>query len=227
MPAALLLLGVLASAPAAPVDASLEARAADAIRRAVAARLQVAGVTVEDLQVSAVPSEGRLMARPAPDVRTGAPGRFALTALTPDGPRRVGSAQAVVQVEAVALRTLRDIPRGRVLTGEDVAPRHVRLEGVPLQPLPAAAEVLGATARRALPAGTVVTADAVRLVPLVQSGQPVTVSAVVGAVVARGRAIAVQNGRAGDVVVVVNPETRRRLRARVTGPGEVEVMHGS
>jgi len=224
MVAALLLLTVLAAAPA---DASLEMRAADAIRRAAAARLQVPGVTVEDLQVTAVPSEGRLMARPAPDVRTGAPGRFALTALTPDGPRRVGSAQAVVQVETVALRTLRDIPRGRALTSEDVAPEHVRLEGAPLQPLPEAAEVLGAIARRALPAGTVVTADTVRLVPLVQSGRPVTVSAVVGAVVARGRAIAVQNGRAGDIVVVVNPETRRRLRARVTGPGEVEVMHGS
>src|SRR5690606_22563400 len=145
-----------------------------AIRRAVAERLQVASVDIADLHVTAVPGEGRLLARPAPDVRTGVPGHFALTALTPRGPRRVGSAQATVQAEAVALRTRRDIPRGRVLTADDVAAEHVRLEGVPLEPLPTRAEVVGATARRAIAAGSVITADVVRLVPLVQSGQPVT-----------------------------------------------------
>jgi flagella basal body P-ring formation protein FlgA len=36
-----------------------------------------------------------------------------------------------------------------------------------------------------------------------------------------------QGGRLGDVIRVVNPDTGRRLPARIVGPGAVEVRHGT
>jgi flagella basal body P-ring formation protein FlgA len=49
----------------------------------------------------------------------------------------------------------------------------------------------------------------------------------VGGLEVRGRAIAFQSGSAGDTVIVVNPDSRKRLRGRVIGPALVEVLHGS
>jgi flagella basal body P-ring formation protein FlgA len=39
-------------------------------------------------------------------------------------------------------------------------------------------------------------------------------------------AIAADNGAVNQVIKVVNPTTRRALRARVVGKGEVEVIDG-
>ena len=64
-------------------------------------------------------------------------------------------------------------------------------------------------------------ADAVTLPPLVRSGDDVGTSVRVGAILAQGRAIALDDGALGaEVRVLVD---RRRLRGRVRGAGEVEI----
>ena len=55
----------------------------------------------------------------------------------------------------------------------------------------------------------------------------VVVRARVGGIEAEGRAIASQNGVAGDVIRLVNPDSRRTLQGRIVGAGEVEVIHES
>jgi flagella basal body P-ring formation protein FlgA len=49
----------------------------------------------------------------------------------------------------------------------------------------------------------------------------------IGALEIRGRAIAAQSGSLGETVIVVNPESRKRLRGRIVADATVEVMHGS
>ena len=49
----------------------------------------------------------------------------------------------------------------------------------------------------------------------------------IGAVEVRGRAIAAQSGGLGETVIVVNPDSRKRLRARIVADATVEVIHGS
>lgn len=204
-----------------------EARVAEAIGAAVAERVDATDVAVSEVVVTATPIEGRLMARPAPGVRTGQPGTFALTVHTASGPRRIGSAQATVTIEAAALRAVRDLARGAIIELDDVTLRHGAVDGVLLTALPQLTEAQGARVRRSLPAGAVLTADAIVLMPLVRSGQAVVLRALVGHIEARGTGIATQNGRMGAVIRVVNPRSRRTLVGRVTGPGEVEVIHGS
>ena len=109
----------------------------------------------------------------------------------------------------------------------DVDETRGPIPDVPLKPLPKLQSVLGARATRDLTSGIIVTASVVTAVPMVKSGQQVSVRARVGSIEARTIAIAQQNGQAGDLVRVVTPETKRTLVGRVVASGEVEVVHGS
>lgn len=203
-----------------------------AVRAALVAAVQqrcgvAARVSVTSLTVTATPVSGTLVATPAADARTGRPSLFSLTARTPSGPRRVGSALATMAVEADVLQLRRDVARGEVLRAADFTPVRTTVIGTLLKAFPLHVEAEGARAVRAMSAGMPVVADAIALVPLVRSGQQVRVRVLVDNIEARGVAVAMQNGRAGAVIRIVNPESRRTLVARVIGPGEVEVIHGS
>ena len=81
--------------------------------------------------------------------------------------------------------------------------------------LPTLDDVVGATARKPLPEGAVVTRAALLARPLVSTGDEVVTVARIGALEVRGRAIAAQAGSLGETVVVVNPDSRKRLQGRV------------
>ena len=217
-----------AAAPPAAADAPFDARAAEAVVQAVKARMRgVLAVEVESIEVTATPMPGDLVATPAPDARSGRKSLFSLTVETPAGPRRVGSAMATVRVEANLLLAAAPLARGTTLGAGDVVAARDIAHGVAFRPLPVLSEVAGARLTRTLDAGAPVTDDVLTVLPAVRSGQPVTVRAVVGGIVAEGTAVAAEHGRIGEVVTVVNPDSRRRLQGRVVAPGEVEVMHGS
>jgi flagella basal body P-ring formation protein FlgA len=228
--ALVVLLLALAAAPlsSAPVVGdAFAARARAAIVLAAEARLGQAGATVESLSITATPLDGPLIATPAPSARTGRPSLFSLTVETAQGPRRVGSALATVAVVADAVRARVALGRGASLTAADIEPVRGPIGVSPLRRLPQAAEIDGAVAARPVAAGTVLTADLIKVVPSVRSGQQVRVRAVVGGIEAHGLAIASENGRLGAVIRVVNPDSRRTILSRVVGRGAVEVIHGS
>ena len=228
--AGFVLLGlVLAGAPvrSAPSDDPFVARARTAIVEAVEARIGQPGAVVERVAVTATPMDGPLSATPAPDARTGRPSLFSLTVETARGARRVGSAVATVAVVADAVRARVPLGRGDSVTAADVELVRGPIGVAPLRRLPQAAEIDGAVAARPVAAGTVLTADLLKVVPSVRSGQQVRVRAVVGGIEAHGLGIASENGRLGAVIRVVNPDSRRTILSRVVGRGEVEVIHGS
>jgi flagella basal body P-ring formation protein FlgA len=205
---------------------------ADAVRAAisgaVASRLGPgAEIAIASLQITATSQGGVLTARPEPGARLGRASVFSLTVATETGPRRVGSAVAVVTAIATRLEVTRPLQAGDVVTAGDVNQVRGAVAEGPLKPLPIAEEAIGARVVGRLAAGAVVTAGNIRPVPLVRSGQQVTLKARVGAIEARGLGIAVENGQSGSLVHVVNPDSRRTLIGRVVGAGEVEVVHGS
>lgn len=65
----------------------------------------------------------------------------------------------------------------------------------------------------------------VRPEKIVKSGDVVSTRAVVAGVEATGSAIAQQSGALGDVIRVINKDSRRSFKARVTAPGQVEVVN--
>lgn len=199
-----------------------------AIAGAVASRLGPgAEIAIASLQITATSQEGVLTARPEPGARLGRASQFSLTVATETGPRRIGSAVAVVTAITRRLQATRPLQTGDVVAAGDVTEMRGSVANGPLKPLPIAEEAIGARVVGTLTAGDVVTAGNIRPVPLVRSGQQVTLTAKVGTVEAHGVGVAVENGQNGSVIHVVNPDSRRTIVGRVVGAGEVEVVHGS
>lgn len=222
---------LIASAGARP--ATVPAMAQDltparaAIVEAVRARVgEQADVQVTDLVVRAKPTTGgKVMATPEPDARLTRPIRFSLAERRAgQATTTLGYAVATVFVSMAHARVVRLLPRGTVLGAEDLVTRCAELGAVSLRRLPAAADLVGGRAARDLDADEVVTKSMVIAEPLVRSGDHVTVRSIVGAVQVEGRAVAAQNGFRGETIRVVNPDSRKAIRARVVGPGEVEVV---
>jgi flagella basal body P-ring formation protein FlgA len=202
-----------------------------AVVQAVKARMgQDAEVRIDVLEFKTTPPpEGaNLTATPEAGARLGRPARFSLQWLPPSGakPSAVagGHALATVLVDAPHLSATRDIGRGETCADGDFAEARGDVGPVLVQRLPSLADVAGARTLRPLAAGDVVTPTAVQVRPAVLSGDVVAVRASISGVTVRGQAVAQQSGSQGDIIRVVNRESRRPLRARVVGHGQVEVV---
>jgi flagella basal body P-ring formation protein FlgA len=137
---------------------------------------------------------------------------------------RAGEVTATVRVATTVVRLATPVARAQRLDPSVVEAVELALEGRPFRALPSLAACLGARLRRDLPAGAVVTSQDIVSEPLVRSGRAVEARVTVGSVFLTAVLQAAENGIEGDIIRVVNEETRRVLRARVTGPGEVEVV---
>jgi len=118
----------------------------------------------------------------------------------------------------------RDLPRGGALTPDDLRVEQVdlaRLRGDTV-----ARETLPAGLRMVTPvrAGTPVLQAAVRTEPDVVAQQPVLIRATAGVVKIEMLGLALQNGRIGDRVQVLNLSSGDTLLARVTRSRAVEIV---
>ena len=193
---------------------------AEAIEQAVAERIggDVA-VQVTSLQTT-VADESGLVAQVDPAARLGQPTRFVLTS---DGVRR-GAAIATLQVQTRFARATKAIPRDQSITQDAFEVVSGELPAIALRRVPAPDEVVGLKARRAIARGEALTSAVVMMPPAVRSGQEVTVKVSVGRIEVTGVAVASGSGQAGDVIRVMQPRSRRLVKARILGPGAVEVI---
>jgi flagella basal body P-ring formation protein FlgA len=192
----------------------------DAIVRASEDRLGPgATATIASLDTS-VPESELVTAVPEPGARVGSAARFVLW----QGGRRRGIAVAVVNVRAEHVRAARALARDEVIGAADVSTVEGELRDVPMRRLPGAANVVGATPRRAVAAGEALTAAVLTLPPVVRSGDQVDVHVRVGSVQVAGRGVASGSGHVGDMIRVTNPGSRTPRKARIVGPGSVEIV---
>jgi flagella basal body P-ring formation protein FlgA len=211
----------IASPRAAVVAASTAGPAAQVIRDAVAARVG-SGADVTIVSISAADLDGPFReARPDPGARLGRPIRFTLL-------RDAGLnvlAVATVQVVGDLVVPVHPIGRAKPVTAADVARVRTEWRDVPLRALPSLAEVVNGRTLRPLAAGAPILPGSVVLRRPVEPGDRVTVLATSGAVEVSAAMIASDGGRVGDIIRVVNPDTRRYLRGRVLRTGVVEVTY--
>jgi flagellar basal body P-ring formation protein FlgA len=213
-----------AAQTAADVEAAISA-ATTAVRDAFGGDVEV---SISQPVLSLI-GDGTQVSRavPEPSSRTAGPVRFVLYASGAGSARRIGRLTARVDVAATHVRARQRVTVRDVLTPDDIEVVRGDIGRQAFAVLPAVASVTGASARRSLLAGEVITP--VALVPhdAVASGEEVITVARIGALEVRGRAIAAQSGGLGETVIVVNPESRKRLRARIVADAVVEVLHGS
>jgi flagella basal body P-ring formation protein FlgA len=207
---------------AAQVEGDAAVRAA--IASSVQARVGAAASVTIDLQIAEVaPGAALESADPEPGARFGRPARFRLRAAG----RTIGYAVGIIHVTMPHLRLTRAVAAGAALTIEDVKEVMGDPGPLPIESLPARDAVVGITSSRALIANEVVTMRTVRVALAVRSGDVVTTRVVVDGVEAVGVATALQSGSVGDIIRLVNADSRRQLRGRITGKAAVEVQHES
>ncbi len=191
-----------------------------AIEHAVAERIggDVA-VQVTSLQTT-VADESGLEAQVDPAARLGQPTRFVLTS---EGIRR-GAAVATLQVQARFARATKAIARDESITADAFEVVNGELPAIALRRVPSPDEVVGLKARRAIARGEALTSAVLMMPPVVRSGEEVTVKVAIGTVQVTGVAVASGSGQTGDVIRVMQPRSRRLVKARILGPGVVEVI---
>lgn len=213
-----------AQATTTDVEAAVAA-ATQAVREAFGGD---ADVTITAPVLTLVPGAGAIVrAVPEPSSRTGGPVRFVLYGDDQATPARIGRLGAEVRVSAPHVRTRQRVPVGEPLTVDVIEAVRADVGRQPLAALPSLASLRGLTTRKTLLPGEVITRVAAVVPALVNSGDEVVTIARVGALEVRGRAIAAQSGSLGDTVIVVNPDSKKRLRARVVADALVEVLHAS
>ena len=140
-----------------------------------------------------------------------------------------GRSQAVrgrVAVLVPALVLTRPIGRGEVLEASDltfaeiVRPQHG-------EAVPAYEEALGFAVARGLKAGEPVLAGDLTRPIVVTRGQPITLVHRTGRMTLTARGDALKDGRIGDVIDVLNTQSRRIVQARVLGAQEAEALGGA
>jgi flagella basal body P-ring formation protein FlgA len=203
----------------------------DAIERSVQERMGEVRVSVIEMSGSRIPDSGSrvpdpgfripvLVATPEPGSRLGRPIRF----IVYENGARVGSVVAKLEVTGLAVRSSRALLRGEELGADAVELVDVELKDMLVDRLPTQKEIVGAQARRNIRPGEVLTNAAVIVPPVIKSGDEVRVSMSTGAIQLTSQGRASGSGHVGDVIRVLMPASRRGLKARVTGPGSVEIV---
>ena len=215
-------IAVIAVPTHAQTASAVPLSAADAIRAAVMHRLGTGvDVVVSDPGVSGDAKVFR-EARPDPMARLGDGMRFTL--ITDRGAAL--PVTAVVRVSGTRVVATRTVSRGEVVSVDDVVSVAGEIVGVPMRRLLMAGDVIGTKALRPLTAGDTVLESFVAARRVVERGDNVLVVVAAGAVEVTAAMVASDGGQPGDVIRVMNPDTKRFLRARIVKAGIVEVVDG-
>jgi flagella basal body P-ring formation protein FlgA len=202
----------------------------DLVTTEVVKRLQVSrqDVTVEWMDMSAsslVPAlpEGRVSLEISPNAHLGGKGSVPIQVSINGRRFRTIFPRLEVKVfQQVAVAKNR-ISRGTVANGGDVVLQRTPISGMNQAPLTNLVTVLGAEATRDIPPGTVLTAQMFRLPNVVKTGDMVSIVLTSGdlTIVYHGQARTA--GAMGQLIKVINLESKREFTARVTGPNRVEI----
>lgn len=226
----LFLAALAATPPAGPAAVSVDTATA-AVVAAVRARMgEDTDVLVDQVHEVTMRGGPLVDAVPAPGAKLGGVTRFVLrgAGATAGDPARllaIGSASVTVRVVVDHAHTTRPVRRGIAFDAADLtAVRHEFTAGA-LKRMPTAADALHGRALRDLPAGACLTAQAFAPTPAVRAGADVDAVMRSGGIEVRAALVAVDSGEPGDVVRVINPQSRKTFRARVVSRDVVEISH--
>lgn len=207
-----------------------EAAIIEIVTDAAMARLQVprrdVQVVWQDVSASSlVPAlpDGRMTLQISPTAHLGGRASVPIQILIDGKHYRTIFPRLDVEVfEQVLVSTTR-IARGELADGQSVTLQRKSITGTYQAPLTNLAAVLGAEATRDISQGTVLTASMFRLPTVIKSGDLVTIVLTSGdlTIIANGQARS--SGAMGEMIKVLNLDSKREFTARVTAPNRVEV----
>ena len=117
----------------------------------------------------------------------------------------------------------RDIARRNMVTEADLTMRKQRLSQLPRGAITCKSDALGLLTRKTFFQGQALTRHGLEPPTVVKRNQEVTVEMRHGAVWVQSRALALNNGRPGDMIRFSNPETKQQFQGYVREDGTVVV----
>ena len=130
----------------------------------------------------------------------------------------------LVRVFAPVLMSTRPLTRGDLVGAADVELAEADLSTLRQSYLQDSTLAIGMEVKRALPANTVISREALAQPLLIKRGDTVVMSAKSGPVTIRQQGVAMQNGELGAQIPVRNSNSDIVVRAVVTGPGQADVV---
>jgi flagella basal body P-ring formation protein FlgA len=198
----------------------VEERVRAAIGRMVLERLrQPATVSVDVLRLEIRRQAEQYAAIAAPGARIGKPVRFVLRA----NGSPAGYAVAKVDVSGRVAIATRALSRGASITPSDVDWVTRTLADEPFDRLPDKDEIVTASPRRTIAPLEALTFRNVFVPPVVRTGDRITATVRFDGIEVAGEVVASGSGHVGDTIRVLTPQGLRRA-ARITAPGEVEIL---
>ena len=131
---------------------------------------------------------------------------------------------ALVRTYDTVLVATRPLAARALVGPDDVRETRVETTQWIWRPVTDRARLAGRRAKRIIGEGSALCEEFLEEVPLVQHGEFVTLRAVAGGVSVATGAVALEDGCAGSVILVRAERAHDRLRARVTGPGQVQAL---
>lgn len=161
--------------------------------------------------------------RPSPGYRMVGTGAFQGTIQVDGRDERTILVKAKVEPYTELLIAATDIARGRVITPTDLEPQRMAVSQVPAGAITDPSMLVGMVAQRNIFPGQPITNRNVVSPTLIRRNQPVAFETRTGSVQVSGRAIAVSDGRAGDVVMLRAMNSKDTFQGIVQPNGTVLV----
>lgn len=124
---------------------------------------------------------------------------------------------ADVARRALCVVARRDIKRNEIFTADDVEIQEIYLKDDHNTPASDIASVIGKLAKLPVDKGQLVIADQIAKPELIKRGDRLTVRCIVGGMVIKTTARAMESGAMGDDITVSNMESNERFVVRITG----------
>ncbi len=129
-----------------------------------------------------------------------------------------------LEVTLTTFKTSRDIDRGEILSGSDVAETTVDVRTLPIGELfNSLDEIVGMAARMNVQSGRILHHDLLEPPTVVERGDVVLVAIPIGGAEITLNGIALDSGAVGDEIRVRNPDSGTIITAIVTGPSRAEI----
>jgi flagella basal body P-ring formation protein FlgA len=136
---------------------------------------------------------------------------------------RRGVVTARIRIDGTMLVVARTLPKGSLVGPSDVREQPCDVTAIPAGAPEGADALIGLRTVRALAEGVPWRTDLVEQPPLVLRGQRVALRLVAGGLRLDARGKAKQDGRPGEMVRVLNEDSRREIVGRVAPDGAVDV----
>lgn len=152
-------------------------------------------------------------------------GRFVATVAVPANhaqPQRARVAGRVQEVtEVPVLRSY--VGPGEIITSSNIEMREIPTRRLGYNVVASAADLIGQSPKRTIQPGQPVRTTDVQRPELVSKGAMVTMSVASPGMTLTATGRAIEGGAIGDVIAVMNVQSKRTIQATVTGPNRVQV----